>query len=420
MSTELAIKVEGVGKYYHVYDQPADRLKQAVVPRLERVLGKSPRQYGRLFWALRDVTFDVLRGETVGIIGRNGSGKSTMLQIVCGTLSPSTGSVTVNGRVAALLELGSGFNPEFTGRDNVYMNAAVLGLTPEEVDARYEAIADFAGIGDFINQPVKTYSSGMVVRLAFAVSVSVAPDILVIDEALAVGDMAFQQKCLQRLNDLREAGVTVLLVTHDIMLTRNYCSRVVYLDGGCVRAIGDAEAVGEQYLMDARVSNQKEAGRTVEWKAGAGKLRFGAEAGSITRMTMSGARSAGSVFEPGELMTITLEARVSPEIRNPQLGVQFRDARGYVLYGRSTSPADLDSRLEGSDRYISAVFEMPSAFGPGEYAVTVSLNDRHSDDVTTMLDKVVSAAQFTVPPMPGRRSHGPVDLGGRWRASENA
>jgi lipopolysaccharide transport system ATP-binding protein len=255
----------------------------------------------------------------------------------------------------------------------------------------------------------------MVVRLAFAVSVSVSPDILVIDEALAVGDMAFQQKCLQRLNDLREAGVTVLLVTHDIMLTRNYCSRVVYLDGGRVRGIGDAEEMGEQYLMDARAANQTEVGRSVDWKAGAGKLRFGAEAGPITSISMSGSRNTGSVFELGELITIRLEARVARDVRNPQLGVQFRDVRGYVLYGKSTEPAELDSRFEGGDRYISAVFEMPSAFGPGEYALTVSLNDRHSQDVMTVLDKVVSAAQFSVPPSPDRRAHGPVDLGGTWR-----
>ena len=195
MSSEIAIKVENLSKCYHIYDQPRDRLKQMILPRMQRAIGMQPRQYFREFWALKDVSFEVKKGETVGIIGRNGSGKSTLLQMVCGTLNPTSGSIQTSGRIAALLELGSGFNPEFTGRENVYLNGAVLGLSRDEIDVRFDEIAAFAEIGEFIDQPVKTYSSGMMVRLAFAVAINVDPQILVVDEALSVGDELFQRKC---------------------------------------------------------------------------------------------------------------------------------------------------------------------------------------------------------------------------------
>ena len=197
-SNDIAISVSNLSKCYQIYDNPRDRLKQFVMPRIRRVAGKPQKQYFREFWALKEVSFDISKGEVVGIIGRNGSGKSTLLQMFCGTLNPTSGNVQTHGRIAALLELGSGFNPEFTGRENVYMNAAVLGLSKDEIDSRYDEIAMFADIGDFIEQPVKTYSSGMVVRLAFAVASCVDPEILVVDEALAVGDSVFQAKCFRR------------------------------------------------------------------------------------------------------------------------------------------------------------------------------------------------------------------------------
>ena len=202
MSSEIAIKVENLSKCYHIYDQPRDRLKQMILPRLQRAAGAASKQYFREFWALKDVSFEVKKGETVGIIGRNGSGKSTLLQMICGTLNPTSGSVQTHGRIAALLELGAGFNPEFTGRENVYLNAAVLGLGYEEIEARFDQIAAFADIGDFIEQPVKTYSSGMMVRLAFAVAIHADPEILIVDEALSVGDAYFQAKCAHRIRSI--------------------------------------------------------------------------------------------------------------------------------------------------------------------------------------------------------------------------
>jgi len=255
--SEIAIRVSGLGKCYQIYDKPRDRLKQFVVPRLCRAMpplrrlfpsagGAAPVFY-REFWALRDVSFDIAKGETVGIIGRNGSGKSTLLQLICGTLSPTTGSVEASGRIAALLELGAGFNPEFTGRENVLMNAAILGLSRQEIDERFDDIAAFADIGPFIEQPVKTYSSGMYLRLAFAVNIMSSPEIMVVDEALAVGDMAFQAKCMTALTRMQDRGTTVLFVSHDIGALKSLCSRGVYLEHGAVREVGPAGEVAEHY-----------------------------------------------------------------------------------------------------------------------------------------------------------------------------
>lgn len=232
MSSEVAIKVENLSKCYEIYDQPRDRLKQFIVPRMQGALRMQSSQFFREFWALKDVSFEVKKGETVGIIGCNGSGKSTLLQMICGTLNPTTGSVQTNGRIAALLELGSGFDPEFTGRDNVYMNAAVLGLAREEIDQRFDEIAAFADIGDFIEQPVKSYSSGMVVRLAFAVQAMIDPDIFIVDEALAVGDEKFQRKCFARMEELKSRGTSILFVSHSASSIIELCDRTLLLDHG--------------------------------------------------------------------------------------------------------------------------------------------------------------------------------------------
>lgn len=226
------IRVDRLSKCYQIYDRPHDRLKQFVTPRLRNMLGRPPVNYFREFWALRDVSFNVGRGETVGIIGRNGSGKSTLLQMICGTLMPTSGTVETNGRVAALLELGAGFNPEFTGRENVFLNAMVLGLSQDEIEARFDDIAAFADIGQFIEQPVKHYSSGMYARLAFAVAINVDPDILVVDEALAVGDEPFQRKCFARIDAIKNRGATILFVSHSGAAIINLCDRAVLLNAG--------------------------------------------------------------------------------------------------------------------------------------------------------------------------------------------
>lgn len=247
MSSEVAIKVSNVSKHYLMYDKPEDRLKQMIVPKIYRVFGNKVKQYYKHFSAVNDVSLDVFRGETIGIVGRNGSGKSTLLQMICNTLQPTAGEIAVNGRVAALLELGSGFNPEFTGRENVYLNAAILGLEREETEARFDQIADFAGIGVFIDQPVKTYSSGMYVRLAFAVATNVDPDILIVDEALSVGDEAFQRKCFARIEQIKERGGTILFVSHGAQTITQLCDRAVLMDRGENILLGDPKTVIKQY-----------------------------------------------------------------------------------------------------------------------------------------------------------------------------
>ena len=244
---EIAISVTGVSKYFEIYDKPSHRLWQ--------MLCRGKKQYFRPFWALSDINFEVPRGESVGIIGRNGAGKSTLLQIVTGTLAPSSGEVHVRGRIAALLELGSGFNPDFTGRENVYLNASILGLSRDEINAKYDDIAAFADIGEFMEQPVKSYSSGMVVRLGFAVMAHVDADVLIVDEALAVGDAFFTQKCMRFLRRFMQDN-TILFVSHDASAVNSLCERAILLEQGRVKLMGPAKEVTEQYLEDVFESVQ--------------------------------------------------------------------------------------------------------------------------------------------------------------------
>jgi lipopolysaccharide transport system ATP-binding protein len=251
-----AIRVAHMSKCYHMYAQPGDRLKQAFASLASQLFGLQTTPYFREFWSLKDVSFEVKKGETLGIIGRNGAGKSTLLQILCGILTPTSGTVQTYGRVAALLELGAGFNPEFTGRENIVMNASVLGLTDLEIKDRIEDIIAFADIGPFIDQPVKTYSSGMYVRLAFSIATSVDPDILVIDEALSVGDGSFARKSFDRIIALRDAGKTILFCSHSLYQVEAICDRVVWLDGGQVQVMGEpAKAIVAYNAMLSKLSS---------------------------------------------------------------------------------------------------------------------------------------------------------------------
>jgi teichoic acid transport system ATP-binding protein len=234
---QVMVKVENVSKVYRIYDNPKDRLKQFFFK----------KQYYREHYSLKNISFEVEKGRTLGIIGKNGSGKSTLLQIVANTLQPSSGSVTVNGKVAALLELGSGFNPEFTGKENVYLQGSIMGLSSKEIDERYREIVEFADIGDFINQPVKVYSSGMFVRLAFACAVNVDPDILIIDEALSVGDLQFQLKCMDKMKSFKNAGKTILFVSHDTYAIKNFCDEVIWMKDGEIFMRGEVQRIVELY-----------------------------------------------------------------------------------------------------------------------------------------------------------------------------
>ncbi|MFN6484071.1 MULTISPECIES: ABC transporter ATP-binding protein [unclassified Nostoc] len=247
MGEEIAISLKNISKCYKRYARPVDRLKEILLP---------AKSHAQEFWALRDINLEIIKGEKLGIIGQNGSGKSTLLQIIARTLTPTTGNVWIHGRVSALLELGSGFNPEFTGRQNVFFNGQILGLSREEIEAKYNEIVEFADIGDFIEQPVKTYSSGMFVRLAFAVAVSVDPDILIVDEALAVGDIYFQQKCFERIRNLTRMGTTLLFVSHDSAVVHKICNRALFMEAG--NLVLDAKPRQVIDLYEAKLLQKKD------------------------------------------------------------------------------------------------------------------------------------------------------------------
>jgi ABC-type polysaccharide/polyol phosphate transport system ATPase subunit len=240
--TDIAIRVKNLTKVYHLYDKPVDRLKEALHPKR--------KSYHYDFYALDDVSFEIKKGETVGIIGKNGAGKSTLLKMITGVLTPTSGEVEVNGKIASLLELGAGFNPEMTGIENIYLNGTIMGFTKEEVDAKVDAILEFADIGEFIHQPVKMYSSGMFARLAFSVAINVEPDVLIVDEALSVGDMLFQQKCLIRMKKMKEKGATILFVSHSLIQVRTLCEQAIYIADGKLLTKGLANVICDQYLND--------------------------------------------------------------------------------------------------------------------------------------------------------------------------
>jgi lipopolysaccharide transport system ATP-binding protein len=408
MSSEPAIEVENLGKSYQIYSAPHDRLLQSIVPRLRRwttpfprLVGRTlePRQYYREFWALREVSFEVAVGETVAIIGPNGSGKSTLLQLICGTLSPSTGEARVRGRVGALLELGSGFNPEFTGRENVYLNGTVLGLTRAEIEERLDGILAFADIGDFIDQPVKTYSSGMVVRLAFAVIAHIDADVLIIDEALAVGDAYFQQKCMRWLRAFRERG-TLLFCGHDTAAVINLCHHAIWLDHGSMRMAGPAKEVCEAYmaavyarttgLTDASVrpaKRDREKKPAVDRKIGLSQivevLEFNENSASfgtgdaiiLDARMLGGSGEELGLIQGGEEVQVIVKIRANVDIENPIVGFFVKDRLGQPLFGDNTFIQYRDSNLcvrAGAVLHAKFIFELP-CLRSGEYSITAAI-----------------------------------------------
>ena len=387
MSAEFAIRLAGVGKFYPMFTQPEDRLKQLLV--------RGKRRYYQEYWALQDVTLDILKGESVGIIGRNGAGKSTFLQLVCGTLRPSTGSIEVEGRIAAMLELGAGFNPEFTGQENVHLAAAVLGLSADLIKERYPSIAEFAGIGDFIDRPVKYYSSGIYARLAFAVAAHVDADILVVDEILAVGDAAFQQKCMRFIHAFRERG-TLLLVSHSADTVAALCDRAVWLDIGTLRAAGRAKEVCHDYL--AALSADRE--NVNAFRIGGSRKpppplpsatlpaaqqtflpetlprRPGMPLCTVRAVVLEdGLGHPAAIAEGGKDTVLRIGVSAATAISNPIVFFEVRDRLGQVLFCDDTR---LRSQLEAlsfaadSWNEIAFHFEMPH-LAPGEFAVSAGV-----------------------------------------------
>jgi lipopolysaccharide transport system ATP-binding protein len=398
MTEDIAIKVENLSKCYHIYDQPGHRLLQ--------MLFRGHKQFYQEFWALKDVSFEIRKGETVGIIGRNGSGKSTLLQMICGTLNPTVGNIQTTGRIAALLELGSGFNPEFTGRENVFLNGAILGLSRDEIQARFNEIALFADIGDFIEQPVKTYSSGMMVRLAFSVIAHVDADILVIDEALAVGDTFFTQKCMRYLRKFMKTG-TVLFVSHDTGSIRNLCNIAVWLEKGQVIQKGNPKEVCELYL-EAFYESRQGASSTTKLKPfksindsrpmkdqrrefiSASNLRNDLQIFKFKEDAASFGKGGAQIIDVrlldecenslcwivgGEKVTLRIVIHAHYSIESPIIGFIVKDRLGQALFGDNTYLLEKhkDIRCEkGQALQADFVFYMP-LLPAGEYSIAVAI-----------------------------------------------
>lgn len=371
-SSAIAIQVSNLSKRYEIYAAPRDRLKQFVLPYLLRLTGQLQKKYFREFWAVKNVSFEIKKGETIGIIGRNGSGKSTLLQMICGTLSPTSGQVQTNGRIAALLELGSGFNPEFTGRENVYMNAAVLGLSTEEINAGFDAIVAFADIGDFIDQPVKTYSSGMFVRLAFSVAVHVQPDILVVDEALSVGDIAFRNKCMEMIRQMVARGVTILFVTHDLGTLQLLCSRVLWLGNGELLASGDPVRISQDYYVsttNGAASVQKN--QTMPAQQNTGKARF---------LDLHLIGGDNNIFMTGQTLRMAFTLEATEELTPLVFAVSVYKTDGDWLIGQTSRDASVVWPAPVAGDICSGYLDFPSVcLAPGDYLVAFAA---YSEDYT--------------------------------------
>jgi ABC-type polysaccharide/polyol phosphate transport system ATPase subunit len=397
------IDFRAVSKCYPVYAAPTDRLKELVT--------FNRASFHTDFWALRDVSFSVERGETFCVIGENGSGKSTMLQLVAGILHPSAGEVTVAGRVAALLELGSGFNPEFTGRDNVYLNASILGLSTKEIDARYKDIEEFAEIGAFINHPVKTYSSGMSVRLAFAVAIHVEPEILLVDEALAVGDIYFRQRCMRKIHELRSRGVTILFVSHAIGDVKAIGDRCLWLDKGCIREIGDTESVVVKYLAAMTVKDSAYLEHTHTPEPQTISARQDGPPEIITRIPnidhRHGDRRAEVIgigifdsygrelrlLEPNTRIIVRISVKANSDLPLPNVGFMLRNHLGIDFAGTNTTRegSEMGPMRAGDTRTIDFHLDLPELYPAAfSFSPAIANGTLHSYTMCDWIDNAIT------------------------------
>jgi homopolymeric O-antigen transport system ATP-binding protein len=388
-----ALRVEGVSKQYRIYDRPVDRLKES----LTRGHWKTHRE----FWALNDISFEVEAGTTTGIIGPNGSGKSTLLQIITGTLEPTHGSVSHEGRIAALLELGAGFNPEFTGIENIFMNASLLGLSKSETERLLPEIARFAEIGEFIHQPLKMYSSGMYIRLAFATAIAVSPQILIIDEALSVGDAVFQHRCTRRIKEMQEAGTTILFVSHDPGAIRALCSRAILLNGGRMEADGapadvldryqkvimaqeaayaEAELVREKpQLAGVDAGHQEDAAAVQEGAALQFSYRHGNGSAEILSVDLVDAsRRTIAMVESGQLVHLRVCAVFHEDQEDPVYGFVIRNRYGINLYGTNTKVQGLNPGLIRRGEQVETTFSFNCWLAPDLYSISIAVHSANS------------------------------------------
>lgn len=397
MSSEPVIRAQQLSKIYRVYNRPIDRVLESILHRTG--IRKSGNRF-REIQALRPMDFDIFPGETVGIIGQNGSGKSTLLQIISGTLYPSSGSVEVNGRLSALLELGAGFNPDFSGRENAYLNGSIMGFTRAEMASRFNDILEFSGIGDFIDQPVKTYSSGMYVRLAFAVAIHMDPDILVVDEALSVGDVRFQNKCFRKLRELKARGTTTLFVTHSSDLIVRHCDRAVLLEKGSVHATGTPADVVNEYLNllfnndEGQVAAASATGDTLSYEENglfadraidgcrlrpfynAAEYRWGDQRGQIQDYVLQiNNQAAGTMCRSGDHIDLLLRVIYKQDVNNPILGLTLKTSDGIVVYGANTRDRKLNvpAAMAGNELLVRYSFVI-NLIG-GDYFISLGLAD---------------------------------------------
>lgn len=426
MNKDIAIKVENLSKVYKLYNAPIDRMKEALHP--------FKKSYHKEFYALNDVSFEIKKGETVGIIGKNGSGKSTLLKIVTGVLTPTTGKVTVNGRISALLELGAGFNPEYTGMENIYFQGNLMGFEREEMEAKVQEILDFADIGDFIHQPVKNYSSGMFARLAFAVAINVEPEILIVDEALSVGDMAFQNKCMNKMKQLMEKdGCTVVFVSHSLAAVRLVCEKAIWINSGVLEKDGDVDLVTDLYET-SMFKRYNENAKNVE-------------SDSVTSQVINGEFNQISLIDRGEkdendtscvlvgcsildeesnfiteastFQNISLRIHVRSNFAfSVSVGIAFIDKNSLLTISRINNLRDdIDIRLSHGENYITAKFPKLSLL-TGEYYISIFLAH---DDLLRTIHKVENAFTLSLrTPLSSsgwRRYEGVTSIEHKWSIS---
>ena len=397
----LALRVDDVSKQYRTYARPGDRLKESLTR------GRLRRH--KEFWALQNIGFEIEKGSTVGIIGPNGCGKSTLLQIIAGTLEPTHGEVWHDGRIAALLELGAGFDPEFTGVENIYMNASLLGFSRRETDALFPQVERFAEIGDFLYQPVKTYSSGMYVRLAFAIAASVEPDILIIDEALAVGDAVFQHRCLRRIKELHTRGATVLFVSHDAAAVRALCSRAILLKAGRIVIDGKPADVLNRYQKiimereeayeasinpppESSVANRPVVPIRYTYRHGDGSAEIiGAELLDATGRPVE-------IVETGEALTLRVLARFNSDLDDPVVGFLIKNRHGIHTYGTNTGEQEIDLGFVRCGETVEATFAFSCWLGIDQYSMSLAVHSRAGESYDwidgALFLRVTSAGHF--------------------------
>jgi ABC-type polysaccharide/polyol phosphate transport system ATPase subunit len=381
MGAELAISVRNVSKCFKRYDRPVDRLKEVLLP---------SKDYADVFWALRDINLEIPKGQSVGIVGCNGSGKSTLLQIIAKTLTPTAGNVHVNGRVSALLELGSGFNPEFTGRQNVFFNCRLLGLTQAEVEERFDDIVEFSEIGDFIDQPVKTYSSGMFVRLAFSVVTQVNADILIVDEALSVGDMYFQKKCIEKMKSLK-SKTSILYVSHSIASVRNFCDRAIWIRNGNLEQDGKSSSVCEAY-EDSLIRRQANSidNNLIKSTLNTGQDRKNRIGDDKQEVVIKKVQTDKPSYLSGEDITISLNLDFIKLVTNYGIGILIQNESGVLITLFNTVRDDL-SISEHHEQIKMCIHR--NNFTRGTYYIFASIID---DRILYSYDKLDYSTSFFV------------------------